>query len=200
MKAPAGQLTASPLQAQLADGTLAGDWVLDPRRSSARLRTTAFFGLAPVNGVFRELRGSAAIAPDGQVSGTFTVAAASVDTNNARRDRHLRSATFLAAGDNPDITFRVSDIRLAGHNVVVAGALTVRDRTRPLSFDAAVSVPADGELCLDAGVRVDRAEFGLTWNPLGLISTDNTLTVHAVFTRPEGTGSRGARGGEPADE
>jgi polyisoprenoid-binding protein YceI len=65
----------------------------------------------------------------------------------------------------------------------VTGALTVRGRTRPLSFAAAVSLRDDAEICLDAEVPVNRADFGLTWNQLGLVSMNNTLTIHAVFTR-----------------
>jgi polyisoprenoid-binding protein YceI len=65
----------------------------------------------------------------------------------------------------------------------VTGALTVRDRTRPLSFDAVASVRGDGEIWLDAEVHVNRADFGLTWNLMGAVSMNNTLTIHAVFTR-----------------
>jgi polyisoprenoid-binding protein YceI len=65
----------------------------------------------------------------------------------------------------------------------VSGALTVRGRTRPLSFTAAASVQGGGEIWLDAEVGVNRADFGLTWNVMGLVSMDNTLTIHAVFTR-----------------
>jgi polyisoprenoid-binding protein YceI len=49
----------------------------------------------------------------------------------------------------------------------VTGALTVRDRTHPLSFDAAASVRGNGEVWLDAEVHVNRAGFGLTWNQMG---------------------------------
>ena len=52
-----------------------------------------------------------------------------------------------------------------------------------LSFDAAPSVHGDGEIWLDARVRINRADFGLTWNLLGLVSVTNTLTVHTVFTK-----------------
>jgi polyisoprenoid-binding protein YceI len=51
-------------------------------------------GLVPVNGVFREVSENGAVSADGEVSGTVTVAAASIDTNNTRRDAHLRSADF----------------------------------------------------------------------------------------------------------
>jgi hypothetical protein len=38
-------------------------------------------------------------------------------------------------------------------------------------------------VALDATVHVDRSEFGLTWNQMGMASMKNTITIHAVFTR-----------------
>jgi hypothetical protein len=46
------------------------------------------------------------------------------------------------------------------------------------------SVQGDGGVCLDAEVHVNRADFGLTWNRLGMVAVNNTLIIHAVFTRP----------------
>jgi polyisoprenoid-binding protein YceI len=183
MRAPSGQLTAPPLQALLRDGALAGAWVLDPGKSSIRLKTKSMLGLVPVHGVFRELSGNGTVSPDGEVSGTVTVAAGSIDTKNARRDTHLRSADFFDSGHNPDITFIADGIRPSGQGVTVTGELTVRGRTRPLSFDAMASVRDDGEIWLDAEVHINRADFGLTWNLLGMASMDNTLTIHAAFTQ-----------------
>ena len=140
-------------------------------------------GLIPVNGVFRDVSGNGTISPDGEVSGTVTVVAASIDTKNARRDAHLRSADFFDSGNHPDITFTADDIQPSGRGVAVTGMLTVRGRTRPLSFDAAASVQADGGIRLDAEVHVNRADFGLTWNQLGLVAVNNTIIIHAVFTR-----------------
>jgi polyisoprenoid-binding protein YceI len=180
MQAPSGQTTAAVM---LTDGDLVGEWVLDPRKSSIRLKTRSMWGLAPVKGVFREVSGNGTVSSDGQVSGTVTVAAASIDTKNARRDTHLRSADFFDVANNPDITFAADLIRPSGQGVAVAGALTVRGRTRPLSFDAAASVQGDGGIWLDAEIRINRADFGLTWNPMGLVGVNNTLAIHAVFTR-----------------
>jgi polyisoprenoid-binding protein YceI len=127
--------------------------------------------------------GNGTVSPDGEVGGTITVAAASIDTKNTRRDTHLRSADFFDSGNHPDITCTADGIRPSDRGVAVTGALTVRDRTRPLSFDAAASVRDDGEIWLDAEVAVNRADFGLTWNRMGMVSSDNTLTIHAVFAR-----------------
>jgi polyisoprenoid-binding protein YceI len=183
MREPSGQAAAPALQALLTDGALAGDWVLGPRKSSIRLKSKAIWGLAPVNGVFGEVSGHGTVTADGEVSGTVTVAAASIDTKNVRRDRHLRSADFFDSGSHPDMTFAADGVRPSGLGVTVTGALTVRGRTRRQSFDAAASAHG-GEVWLDAGVRINRADFGLTWNLMGMASMNNSLTIHAVFTQP----------------
>jgi polyisoprenoid-binding protein YceI len=174
--------TAPALQDLLKGGTLTGEWVLDPRNSSVRLKSKSM-GLIPVHGVFREVSGSGTVSPDGKGAGTILVAAASIDTQNTRRDTHLRSADFFDSDNHPDISFTADDIRPSGQGAAVTGALTIRGRTRPMSFDATASVPGDGEVWLDAEVRVNRADFGITWNVLGMVSQISTLAIHAVFTR-----------------
>jgi len=175
---------AAPALEQLLKGAaLAGEWSLDPTRSAVSLHSRSIGGLVRVNGVFREVGGEGSVSPAGEVSGTITVAAASVDTRNARRDTHLRSADFFDSDKYPDITFILSGIRPAGHGIAVTGTLTVRDCTRPLAFDGTAAVQGNAEAWLDAEVGINRADFGLTWNRLGLVSMDNTITVHAVFIR-----------------
>ncbi len=182
MQAPSGQTATPALQALLRDGTLAGEWVLDPGNSSIRLKTKVM-GLIRVNGVFREVTGTGTVGPDGEVSGTVTVAAASIDTKNIRRDTHLCSADFFDSINHPDITFTTNGIRPSGQSATVTGALTVRGKTRPLSVNAAASVRGDGEVWLDADVRINRADFGLTWNVMGMAAMNNTLTIHTAFIR-----------------
>jgi len=181
MQAPS-PMTASRLQDLLRDGSLTGEWVLDPHRSHVRLKSKSM-GLIAVNGVFGEVDGNGAVSPDGLATGTITVAAASIDTGNPRRDRHLRSADFFEVESYPDITFTADSIRPAGDGVAVTGALTVHGRCLPFSFEAGVSVPGDGEAWLDAEVRINRGDFGITWNWMGAVSMFCTVTVRAVFTR-----------------
>jgi polyisoprenoid-binding protein YceI len=181
--APSEQATAPALQQLLNDAALAGEWILDSSRSTVSLKNRSMGGLVRVRGVFRQVTGNGTVSPDGQVSGALTVAAASIDTKNARRDTHLRSADFFDSDNYPVITFTVDGIRPSGRGVTVTGALGVRDRRQPLSFDAAAAARGDGEIWLDAAVSINRADLGLTWNLLGLVSVNNTLIVHAVFTK-----------------
>jgi polyisoprenoid-binding protein YceI len=180
--ASAGQLTSSALQALLQGGTLAGSWTLDPARSQVLLTTRHTWGLLPLHGVFRQVSGNGTVTPDGEVSGVVTVAAGSVDTKNSQRDRHLRSADFFDIAAHPDLTFTVDGASPADDRVRVTGSLTVRGTTRPAPFEATVT-SADGEVWLDGELRVDRSDYGLTWNFLGIASMHSTIAVHAVFTR-----------------
>jgi polyisoprenoid-binding protein YceI len=169
--------------AALGEGRLAGSWTLDAGRSQIRLATKSMWGMVPVKGVFGEVSGSGTVTEAGEVTGTVTVAAGSIDTKIKKRDDHLRSAHFFDAANHPDITFTVDSIKPGNGGVRVTGSLTVRGRTRPASFDATVS-SADGETWLDGEIQVNRADFGLTWNQMGMASMRNTITIHAVFTRP----------------
>ena len=180
--APSGQLTSPALQALLADGTLAGSWTLDPARSEVRLHTRHTWGLRPLHGVFREVAGSGTVTAAGDASGVITVAAGSVDTKNSQRDKHLRSAAFFDVAAHPDLAFTVDSVTPADGGVRVAGNLAIRGRTRPASFDAKVAV-ADGEVTLDGELQVNRTDYGMNWNFAGIAATDNTIAVHAVFTR-----------------
>ncbi|HEX5303581.1 MAG TPA: YceI family protein [Streptosporangiaceae bacterium] len=181
-------MTATTVQALLEDGKLAGSWTLDATRSEVRLETRHTWGLRPLHGVFRQVSGSGTVTTAGDVSGVVTVAAGSIDTKNSIRDKHLRSADFFDIASHPDLTFAVDGVAPddgatpADGRVRVTGSLTVRGRTRPAYFGATVSA-TDHEVRLDGELRVNRTDFGLTWNRMGIASVDNTIVVHAVFTR-----------------
>ncbi len=178
--APSGQMD---VQALLKDVALAGNWTLDASKSTVGLRSKSIWGLVPVKGVFRQVSGQGTVSPAGDVSGTVTVSAASIDTKNKRRDTHLRSADFFDSDTYPDIIFTVSQAKPSGQGATVSGSLTVHDRTKPVTFDAAVSAVSYSELSLDGEFQVDRTDFGLTWNQMGMVSAHNTITVHTVFTK-----------------
>jgi polyisoprenoid-binding protein YceI len=179
---PSGQLTSSALQA-LREGKVAGSWTLDASRSQVQLNTRHTWGLRPLHGVFHQVAGNGTVSPSGDVTGTITVAARSVDTKNKQRDQHLRSAAFFDVANYPDITFTAEQVRSSGDGVTVDGRLQVRDRSLPVTFDAVVSGFGGDEVSLAGELRVNRADFGLTWNMLGMAGMDVAMIVHAVFIR-----------------
>ena len=174
---------ASETQALLADGKLAGAWTLDGAKSSVGLRSKSVWGLVKVNGVFGQVTGAAVISAAGEATGTITVAAASIDTGVKKRDDHLRSADFFDVAKYPDITFSATSVTLSGENATVAGTLTVRDQTKPVTVSGAVSANGTDEISLDAELPVNRGQYGMSFNQLGMMSLDNIITIHAVFTK-----------------
>ena len=160
-----------------------GAWVVDPAGSNATFESKTFWGLVTVRGTFGGVTGSGTVADDGTFSGELVIDATKLDTKNKKRDVHLRSADFFASDKYPDIVFTVTGVAPSGGGVTVTGQLTVRDQTRPVSFDAAVAAAGAGEVVLDAEVPFDRTDFGLTWNQLGMSSVHSIIAIHAVFSR-----------------
>jgi polyisoprenoid-binding protein YceI len=176
---------ASEIQALLADGKLAGAWTLDGTRSSVGLSSKSVWNLIKVNGRFTQVTGAADISAAGEATGTITVAAASVDTGNKKRDDHLRSADFFDAAKYPDISASVTSVTLAGdgESATFSGTLTVRDQTRPVTISGKVSAPGADEIALDAELPVNRGDYGMSFNQLNMMSLHNVITIHAVFAR-----------------
>jgi polyisoprenoid-binding protein YceI len=168
------------------DTVLAGPstWSLDPARSSVSLHSKTMWGLGTVRGAFGELAGSAEILPGGAARGRLEIGAASLNTKNAKRDRHLASADFFNAAEHPSIVADLASATRTGDRVAVQGTLTVAGVTRPLSFTATLADVTAAAFTLRAeGVVVDRADFGLTWNQLGMLTGASTVDVEARFIR-----------------
>ncbi len=161
-----------------------GTWQLDRTASTVALRHKTMWGLVTVKGTFTDVSGQGEVRPDGSAVGTLTLDAASLDTKHAKRDKHLRSADFFDVENHPVITFAVRSAELRdGGTVQVVGQLTARGISRPLSLTARlVSSDADA-LTLDAEFTVDRSQFGLGWNQMGMIRGLTTVAATLKFTR-----------------
>jgi len=116
--------------------------------------------------------------------------AASIDTRSEQRDAHLRSADFLDVENHPTVSFasrRIEGARAeAGGRFRVVGDLTIRGTTKEVVLDATFEGrgrdPWGGErLSFSADTKIDRREFGLTWNAAletGGVLVSNEIKVH----------------------
>jgi polyisoprenoid-binding protein YceI len=164
-----------------------GHWVFDPTRSTISIEHSAMWGLVTAKGVFTEVSGNAVIPPGGPAHGSLQIEAGSVDTKNAKRDTHLRSADFFDAENYPSITFNViSAVPGSDGTVAIKGELTVLDSTRPLDFTAQASEMTAAAVTLNANVPVNREDFGMNWNKLGMMKAVTLVTITARFTRQPG--------------
>jgi polyisoprenoid-binding protein YceI len=146
-----------------------GTWNVDPTH------TVVEFGIkhlmiTTIKGQFTELEGSFTTAEDGTATAEGSVKTASINTNEAKRDEHLRSPDFFDAEKYPDITFRSSSVEHAGgNNYVVHGDLTIHGVTRPFAWDTTVTGVANDpwgneRVGIELRGTVNPPEFGMDWN------------------------------------
>ncbi|MFJ3309310.1 YceI family protein [Streptomyces sp. NPDC086549] len=161
-----------------------GLWQLDPTASTVALSHKTFWGLVTVKGTFAAVGGQGEVGADGSATGTVTLDVASLDTKNAKRDTHLRSADFFDAENHPEITFAVRGAELRGGDTAhIAGQLTVRGISRPQSVTARLAAADAEALTLEAEFTVDRDQFGMGWNQMGMLRGLTTVAATLRFTR-----------------
>ena len=161
-----------------------GTWQLDQAASTVAIRHRTMWGLVTVKGTFAAVSGQGEVRADGTASGVVTLDVATLDTGHAKRDQHLRSADFFDAERHPEITFTANGATPGDDGTVrVDGRLTVRGVSRPLSLTATLGDVSGEALTLDTEFTVDRAQFEMGWNQLGMMRGLATVTASLRFTR-----------------
>ncbi|MCM3125959.1 MULTISPECIES: YceI family protein [Bacillaceae] len=100
---------------------------------------------------------------------TFKIDVASIDTRSEDRENHLKSADFFDVENYPTIDFKSTNITRDGDDYKVTGDLTIKDVTKPVTFDVEYggkgTNPWGVEVYgFEAEAKVNREDFGLTWN------------------------------------
>jgi len=169
-------------------------WTLDPAHSSVEFAVRHMV-VSTVKGRFADFTVDAQIDIDDITGarGTVTVQIASVDTREAQRDTHLRSADFFDAEKYPQMTYVVTDVRAAGSDYEIVGDLTIKDITREVVLTTEVSGPVVDpfgltRLGISATAKLNRKDFDLTWNVVTeaggiLVGDDVKLSIEAEFTQ-----------------
>jgi polyisoprenoid-binding protein YceI len=167
------------------DETIHGRWQLDPQRSTIEFRARHFWGLATVKGHFGAYQGRLDLSSDPAIE--LTVDAASVQTGNPKRDRHLRSADFFDAENHPQLRFVSDSVVQDDDTLKVRGRLFARDRSIPLALDAHIR-RTDHGLEIEAATTALHRELGMRWSPLRMIPPRSELFVKG-YLRKANTGA-----------
>ena len=161
---------------------LAGNWTLDPARSTARFQTKALW-ITTVNGTFRLIDGHGTVDAGGGVSGRLSIDSGSIDTKNKRRDEHLRHEDFLDIDKYPQITFDLTAAEMGSPGTgTIDGELTIRDVRRPLRLHTTMRTQGQGVLVLDVQAEIDRSDWSIPWAKMGA-ALENALSIEATFIR-----------------
>jgi polyisoprenoid-binding protein YceI len=171
-------------------------WNLDPAHSTAEFKVKHMM-ISNVKGKFTGLSGvltrDEADHSDSSLEASIDVA--TLHTGDAQRDGHLKSADFFDAEKFPAMTFKSAGVeKLGGGEYNVTGDLTIHGVTKPVAFAVEdVSEPAKDpwgnlRIGLSAHTKINRKDFGLTWNSAletggVLVGEDVAITLDIQFIK-----------------
>lgn len=163
---------ATLLVAGLPLSSQAEKWKVDSAHTTVGFSVSHLF--TSVQGRFDQFEGTIVFDPANPEATVVrgTVEAASINTNNDKRDKHLRSGDFFNAKQFPKLRFESTKVTVTeGRNGKIAGNLTIHGVTRAVVLDVKfLGSGKDPWGNVRAGFRaeltIDRRDYGLNWNEL----------------------------------
>jgi polyisoprenoid-binding protein YceI len=148
----------------------AGTWSVDPTHSTVGF-SVKHLGIATVRGKFEDFEGTLEIGQGDQSARAYgTVQGVSINTGDAGRDEHLRSADFFGVEQNPELRFESSEIRqIDDETFEIGGELTMNGVTKPITLTAEVqgteTDPWGNErVALEVTGQLNRGDWNMTFN------------------------------------
>ncbi len=170
----------------------AADYQLDPPHSAVGF-AVKHLTVSTVRGGFGEFSGAFNVDDADFTKSSFEVRikTASINTQNERRDNHLRSPDFFDVANHPEIVFKSKRIEKSGDGYVAIGDLTIRGVTKevPLRFSAAGPIRMGNRsvIGVEGSTTINRHDFGVSWSRAldggGLVVADDVrieLSVELV--------------------
>ncbi len=161
-----------------------GTWAVDPAHSKVGF-AIKHMGIANVRGEFQEFEGTLEIGEDlSSATARGTVKAASVNTNVAQRDDHLRSPDFFAVDEHPELRFESIAIEpIDDETFRITGDLTIHGVTNQIVLEAEVqgtdTDPWGNErVGLEITGQLSRGDYGMTFNQA--LGSGNMLVADKV--------------------
>ncbi|HEY8728764.1 MAG TPA: YceI family protein [Acidothermaceae bacterium] len=190
---PIATPTSVTAAASTVPGYLAGTWVIDPVHSEVGF-TVRHMMVSKVRGRFARFEGQIVTgATPLESSVTASIDLASIDTNNAQRDGHIRSADFFDVETYPTMTYQSTGVRQDGDDLVLDGNLTLKGVTKtvPLRLEANGFGPdpyGGTRAGFSAYAEINRRDFGVDFQAAletgGVVVADKVaihLEIEAVL-------------------
>jgi polyisoprenoid-binding protein YceI len=150
----------------------AATYDIDPAHSSAQF-TVKHMMISNVRGQFSKVSGTLDFDPGNPAADSVkaTIEASTINTQEAKRDDHLKSPDFFDVARFPAITFQSTGFRkTASGKYQVTGDLTIHGVTRRVALDVDGPTPevkdpwGNSRIGISASTKINRSDFGLTWN------------------------------------
>lgn len=143
-------------------------WTIDQAHSKIGF-SVAHMAVAETEGSFKDFSGTiqSKTADFDGAEVEFTAKVASIDTDNEKRDGHLKSADFFDAEKHPDISFKGNLVK-KGDKYQLKGKFTMKGVTKDVTFDVAYGGTIDTGRGVKAGFKlngvVNRQDYGVNWS------------------------------------
>jgi polyisoprenoid-binding protein YceI len=168
----------------LSDPASVGVWTAVPEQSTIAVKGKSMWGIVPVKGRFTEFSGDGQLTDTQTVFGRIDIKATSLKTGISKRDEHLHSPDFFEAEKFPDISVVVTSAEAIKDDTIdLRAQLTIRGTTKPIPLKAKVAVLDDGAVRLTTQATVNRKDFGVDGNLVGMIGDKATISGDVVFRR-----------------
>ena len=147
-------------------------WNIDPAHSVAEFKVKHMM-IANVKGHFSKITGVLTRDESDVANSSVEVSieSASIETRDAQRDAHLKSADFFDVEKHPFLSFKSGLIKkVHDGELSVEGDLTIHGVTRKVTFDVEGPTPpakdpwGNTRIAVSANTKISRKDFGLTWN------------------------------------
>lgn len=172
------------LETLLSDPDTAGVWNLVSDKSTVSFKIRNMWGLISVKGRFTDVSGDGQVTGKGAIFGRVDIQVASLRTGIRKRDDHLRSADFFDAERFPQISVVVTAVEPASGNAAeLRASFSIKGVTAPVPLPVRIVLLDDGSIRVSAKTEVDRAQFDLGWNRLGMVGERATVSADAYFVR-----------------
>jgi polyisoprenoid-binding protein YceI len=143
------------------------DYAMDPAHSGVTFKIS-HSDINWIYGRFNQFTGEFAVDPGDQSKSSFTmtIRPESVDTNNAKRDGHLRSPDFFNTKQYPAMKFTSTSVKPIEGGLEVTGDFSLHGQTRPVTFNllGGKTIAAKGgqRKGYTAEFKLKRSDFGIT--------------------------------------
>jgi polyisoprenoid-binding protein YceI len=161
-------------------------WELDISHATVQFRVQHML-IAQVTGKFNTFSGSVKLSDEdftnAQISGRVDVN--SIDTDNERRDNHLKSKDFFQTDQYPEMFFKSKTVeQIDNDTYAITGDLTIKDVTKTVTFEAqhggTITIRGARRMGWHATATINRFDFGLNWNKTietGGLVVDEMVTI-----------------------
>jgi polyisoprenoid-binding protein YceI len=149
----------------------ASTWEIDSSHSNSQFAVKHMM-VSNVRGSFGKTTGTVNLDDKDITKSTIeaTIDASTINTNEPKRDEHLKSPDFFDVAKFPTITFKSTKVAKAGKNLNVTGDLTMHGVTKPVTLAVEGPTPETKDAWGNvrrgavATTKIKRSDFGLTWN------------------------------------